>query len=205
MEGTKTSLDEFNEQIDLNEKGIIESEQLLENIEREKKQISENMEQDNKQSLENMEQRYNQLSENLEKMGQDMKQRYNQFSENMEHRYNQFLEYMEQRFNQFLTNMEQRYNQFLENMRQEREGIVNELNLLPINNNENEISNKLEEIELNQQFKNKEEEKCAICLEVFSIGDKISYLPCFHFFHSSCIKNWIRIKNKCPFCNNVIK
>ena len=183
MEGTKTSLDEFNEQIDLNEKGIIESEQLLENIEREKKQISENMEQDNKQSLENMEQRYNQLSENLKKMEQDMEQRFNQLSENME----------------------QRYNQFFENMRQEREGIVNELNLLPINNNENEISNKLEETELNQQFKNKEEEKCAICLEVFSIGDKISYLPCFHFFHSSCIKNWIRIKNKCPFCNNVIK
>ena len=29
MEDTKTSLDEFNEQIDLNKKGIIGSEQLL--------------------------------------------------------------------------------------------------------------------------------------------------------------------------------
>ena len=101
--------------------------------------------------------------------------------------------------------MEQIDKRFFENLKQENEGIVNEHNLLPINNNENEISNKLEEIELNKQFKNEEEIKCAICLEVFSIGDKISYLPCFHFFHSSCIKNWIRIKNKCPFCNNVIK
>ena len=67
-----------------------------------------------------------------------------------------------------------------------------------------EILKKLEEIELNEQFKNKEENKCAICMGIFSIGDKVSYLPCFHYFHSSCIKNWIKIKNKCPFCNNII-
>ena len=73
------------------------------------------------------------------------------------------------------------------------------------NNDENEIINKLEEIELNEQFKNKDEIKCAICLENFSIGDKIIYLPCVHFFHSSCIKNWVRIKSKCPICNNIIK
>ena len=74
-----------------------------------------------------------------------------------------------------------------------------------INNDRDEILNKLEEVELNEQFKNKEESKCAICLEIFSIGDKVSYLPCFHYFHSSCIKNWIRIRNRCPFCNNIIK
>ena len=72
------------------------------------------------------------------------------------------------------------------------------------NLNNDEILKKLEEIELNEQFKNKEENKCGICLEIFSIGDKVSYLPCFHYFHSSCIKNWIRVKNKCPFCNNTI-
>ena len=74
-----------------------------------------------------------------------------------------------------------------------------------INNDRDEILNKLEEVELNEQFKNKEENKCAICLEIFSIGDKVSYLPCFHYFHSSCIKNWIKIRSKCPFCNNIIK
>ena len=73
------------------------------------------------------------------------------------------------------------------------------------NLNINEILNKLDEVELNDQFKNKDEDKCVICLEVFSIGDKVSYLPCFHYFHSFCIKNWIRIKNKCPFCNNIFK
>ena len=72
-------------------------------------------------------------------------------------------------------------------------------------NNKIEILNKLEEVELNEQFKNEEELKCSICLENFSTNDKISYLPCAHFFHSSCIKNWIRIKNKCLIYNNIIK
>ena len=101
------------------------------------------------------------------------------------------------------------------------ERLNNAINLLSINfvinerlsdslqenqdNNGCEIVNKLEEVELNKQFENIEEIKCAICLEIFSIGDKVSYLPCLHYFHSSCIKNWIKIKNKCPYCNNIIK
>ena len=73
------------------------------------------------------------------------------------------------------------------------------------NNEKNNILNELEEVELNEIFINKEEIKCVICLENCSINDKISYLPCIHFFHSSCIKNWIRIKDRCPICNNIIK
>ena len=71
-------------------------------------------------------------------------------------------------------------------------------------NNNGNYKKLLEEVELKEPFKNGEEKKCMICLENFSIGDKISYLPCFHFFHSSCIYSWIKIKNKSPFCNSVI-
>jgi len=197
MGDTEIILDELNEQIASNEKDIQEGELLLENIKQENKQFIEKMEQENKQFLEKLEQEHKQF---LEKMEQE----HNQFLEKMEQEHNQFLEKMEQEHKQFLEKMEQEQKS-LDNIRQESEGIRNQLNLLLINNNENEILNKLEEIELNNQFKNKEEIKCAICLEVFSTGDKISYLPCFHYFHSSCIKNWIKIKNKCPFCNNVIK
>ena len=105
----------------------------------------------------------------------------------------------------------QRLIQDIQKLLQDNQRIFHELerNMQGNNNilqnlNHDEILNNLEEVELNEQFKNKED-KCAICLEIFSIGDKVSYLPCFHFFHSSCIKNWIRIKNKCPFCNNIIK
>ena len=72
------------------------------------------------------------------------------------------------------------------------------------NNSTNEILNDLKEVELNEKLINDEEKKCAICLENYSIGNKIIYLPCCHYFHSSCIKDWIRIKNKCPYCNNII-
>ena len=158
----------------------------LDEINEQKDLIKKEIIQEYKESLENMRQDHN---ESLEKMRQD---------------HNESLENFRQEYNQSLENIRQEFNQSFENIRQEIESMRNELNLLPINNNENEISNKLEEVELNEQFKNKEEIKCGICLEIFSIGDKISYLPCFHFFHSSCIKSWIRIKNKCPFCKNII-
>ena len=59
------------------------------------------------------------------------------------------------------------------------------------------------EIDVNKEFiRNAKEEICLICLENYSISDKICYLPCFHFFHSSCIKEWIKNKSVCPLCNN---
>ena len=60
-------------------------------------------------------------------------------------------------------------------------------------NNNNYINNnhfnKLEEITINEDIIDKSESKeCNICLEKYSINEKICYLPCFHFFHASCIK-----------------
>ena len=49
-----------------------------------------------------------------------------------------------------------------------------------------------------------EQKKCSICLEDFKIGTKIIYLPCFHFYHSKCIEQWIKNSNKCPLCKNEI-
>ena len=48
-----------------------------------------------------------------------------------------------------------------------------------------------------------EQKKCSICLEDL-IGTKIIYLPCFHFYHSKCIEQWIKNKNKCPLCKTEI-
>ena len=63
--------------------------------------------------------------------------------------------------------------------------------------NETEI-NENSIIELNKQ-------DCIICLEKFSISDKICFLPCLHYFHSICIKSWAKQSNKCPLCKNPIK
>lgn len=46
--------------------------------------------------------------------------------------------------------------------------------------------------------------ECCICLELFKEKDKISILPCYHFFHKECILKWIKKNNyimKCPYCN----
>ena len=42
--------------------------------------------------------------------------------------------------------------------------------------------------------------KCAICLSDFEVGEKKSTLPCVHSFHCSCIERWIKKKNSCPIC-----
>ena len=79
------------------------------------------------------------------------------------------------------------------------------------NNNENKNENNnivdmIEEIELTQDIINKAETKeCSICLEEYYIYNKISYLPCFHFFHTACIKNWLKNSKKCPLCNIEVK
>ena len=64
----------------------------------------------------------------------------------------------------------------------------------------------IEEKEITQTILEKGEQKnCRICLEDFVLADKIIYLPCFHYYHSKCIKTWVNSSNKCPICNNEIK
>ena len=41
---------------------------------------------------------------------------------------------------------------------------------------------------------------CSICLESFRRSEEIKHLPCGHFFHSSCINQWLEIDNRCPCC-----
>ena len=50
----------------------------------------------------------------------------------------------------------------------------------------------------------KEEDKCAVCLEDFEDGDKCMRLPCLHYFHADCIREWLRVKKSCPSCQKPI-
>ncbi|XP_059299403.1 receptor homology region, transmembrane domain- and RING domain-containing protein 2-like isoform X4 [Lycium ferocissimum] len=42
---------------------------------------------------------------------------------------------------------------------------------------------------------------CAICLEDYSVGDKIRILPCRHKFHAMCVDAWLTSwRTFCPVC-----
>jgi hypothetical protein len=41
---------------------------------------------------------------------------------------------------------------------------------------------------------------CVICMSDFEEGEELRTLPCFHFFHSSCVDEWLKRNSKCPVC-----
>ena len=43
-------------------------------------------------------------------------------------------------------------------------------------------------------------EPCPICLTTISPQQMIRLLPCSHYYHPSCIGNWLSIQNTCPSC-----
>ncbi len=91
--------------------------------------------------------------------------------------------------------------------------INNIINEEPINNDNNTINKEnekilelLQDMKLTKEILEKIENKqCLICLENYIVEENLCYLPCFHLFHSDCIKAWIKKSNKCPLCKNIIK
>ena len=63
------------------------------------------------------------------------------------------------------------------------------------------IVSQLPEVEIDSPEKlDEEKRKCIICLSEFTQGEKAIILPCIHFFHEECIKNWLEKQNFCPIC-----
>ena len=46
--------------------------------------------------------------------------------------------------------------------------------------------------------------QCAICMEDFKLNDEARQLPCKHFFHESCITEWLKLHGTCPVCRKTL-
>ncbi len=45
---------------------------------------------------------------------------------------------------------------------------------------------------------------CAICLEDFDKDDEIKMLNCKHYFHKTCLEDWLKKNGTCPYCRRAI-
>ena len=41
---------------------------------------------------------------------------------------------------------------------------------------------------------------CPICSEDYSVGEKVTQLPCSHVYHKLCVSDWLEMKETCPIC-----
>ncbi|KAL0739280.1 hypothetical protein Bca4012_015490 [Brassica carinata] len=46
----------------------------------------------------------------------------------------------------------------------------------------------------------KEDAKCSICQEEYTVGDEVGRLHCEHAYHLKCVQEWLRMKSWCPIC-----
>ena len=42
--------------------------------------------------------------------------------------------------------------------------------------------------------------RCTICQDNFGHSSQVIELRCDHFYHTDCIKKWLKIKKTCPLC-----
>mmetsp|Transcript_17415 Transcript_17415/g.29197 ORF Transcript_17415/g.29197 Transcript_17415/m.29197 type:complete len:372 (+) Transcript_17415:178-1293(+) len=45
---------------------------------------------------------------------------------------------------------------------------------------------------------------CPICLSDMVTGDTVRILPCKHFFHNTCVDEWLKVNATCPTCRKSI-
>eukprot|EP00435_Cladocopium_sp_Y103_P031281 s31_g7.t2 len=47
-------------------------------------------------------------------------------------------------------------------------------------------------------------EPCTICLEIPTSGEVVTTLPCCHWYHTECIREWLLHARLCPLCKTVV-
>eukprot|EP00873_Tetraselmis_striata_P037621 jgi/Tetstr1/457885/TSEL_044404.t1 len=50
-----------------------------------------------------------------------------------------------------------------------------------------------------------EEPMCTICLCEYEEGEKVTWLPCSHSYHTECVTSWLKSSLTCPICKDNVK
>jgi E3 ubiquitin-protein ligase DOA10 len=45
-----------------------------------------------------------------------------------------------------------------------------------------------------------DEAACTVCQQDYAAEDEIVSLPCKHWFHRSCVFQWLQTSKQCPMC-----
>jgi len=47
-------------------------------------------------------------------------------------------------------------------------------------------------------------QQCTVCLEAYDVGDMVTTLPCSHYYHNTCIIQWLQQVTVAAFCHSNI-
>ncbi|KAH0907283.1 hypothetical protein HID58_039110 [Brassica napus] len=62
------------------------------------------------------------------------------------------------------------------------------------------VVDELPVVEINSEELRNGKIACAICMGDFVVKEKVTRLPCWHYYHGECIVPWLEMKNTCPVC-----
>mmetsp|Transcript_23165 Transcript_23165/g.16472 ORF Transcript_23165/g.16472 Transcript_23165/m.16472 type:complete len:99 (+) Transcript_23165:1060-1356(+) len=70
-----------------------------------------------------------------------------------------------------------------------------------------QVISKLTKIKYSQLEMPGKTPECTICMLEFEDDSEVTPLSCDirHFFHYECIEPWMKVKNECPMCREVVK
>ena len=91
------------------------------------------------------------------------------------------------------------------------ERIMNELNGFGENDNYNELTRPLNDVELQEVKSEIFQERlsgvsCSVCFsDILSNERVVNMKYCRHVFHSDCIKKWMKVKPECPICRKNVR
>ena len=167
-------------------------------LEEDIKQIEENEKLERRRKLEN-EQRRRQEEQN--RKIEEMKRKLEDEQRRRLEEYNRKIEEM----NRQLENDNRRIEEIRRQLEDNRRRLNEELRIrYDIRDYDNNYDNLIES-KININKLNEENKTCVICYEDFKDNEDAIFLPCFHFFHTKCIKEWLKKRDICPLCKISVK